>query len=114
MKTFDSLGLSTSFTEAYDTLDIKGVQLESLGFVSLRHALGWGYFNHFNQVHIKLLKYLRNNAYDLAAMKNQALEDFNYDQLENFIEYEDFLGKSYFTIFVNEFMERAKSQTTIL
>lgn len=44
-------------------------------------------------------------------MKSQALDDFNYDQLENFIEYEDFLGRSYFTIFVNEFVERAKTLT---
>ena len=61
-----------------------------------------------------MLKYLRNNAYDLSKMKEQALEDFNFDQLENFIEYEDFLGNSYFTTFVNEFVERTKSFTSTL
>ena len=44
-------------------------------------------------------------------MKEQALDDKNFDQHENFIEYEDFLGNSYFTIFVNEFVERTKQLT---
>ena len=57
---------------------------------------------------------MRNNAYDLAKMKEQALDDFNFDQLENFIEYENYLGNSYFTTFVNEFVERTKTFTSTL
>lgn len=44
LKTFDTYGLSPSFIEAYDTMDIKGVQLETLGFLSTSHALKWAYF----------------------------------------------------------------------
>ena len=47
-------------------------------------------------------------------MKEQALDDFNFDQLENFIEYENYLGNSYFTTFVNEFVERTKTFTSTL
>tara|TARA_B110000285_G_C14921056_1_gene512619 strand:+ start:128 stop:283 length:156 start_codon:yes stop_codon:yes gene_type:complete len=42
------------------------------------------------------------------------LKDKNYDQLENFLEFEDFIGKSYYTVFVTEFVERAKAGITTL
>lgn len=47
-------------------------------------------------------------------MKTSALDEFNYDQLENFLEYEEFLGNSYYTTFVNEFVERVRSLTSII
>lgn len=47
-------------------------------------------------------------------MKLQALADNNFDQLENFLEFEDFIGKSYYTVFIAEFVERAKSAISTL
>lgn len=88
--------------------------MESLGFLGVRHALGWSYFTQFNQINVKLQKYLRNNAVDLSIMKTSALDEFNYDQLENFLEYEEFLGNSYYTTFVNEFVERVRSLTSVI
>lgn len=114
IRSFDKLGLSTSFAEAYDPLDIKGVQLETLGFVSAGHAIGWNYFKSFNNVNIKFQKYLKHNARDLADMKVLALQDRNFDQLENFLEFEDFIGHSYYTRFASEYIERAKAAVTTL
>ena len=42
-------------------------------------------------------------------MKTGALVDKNFDQLENFLEFEEFIGNSYYTVFVTEFVERAKT-----
>ena len=70
IRSFDQLGLSTSFAEAYDPLEIKGVQLETLGYISTSHAIGWSYFKNYNTVNIKAQKYLRHNARDLADMKH--------------------------------------------
>ena len=50
-----------------------------------------------SNVQVKFSKYLKNNAKDLADMKVKALNDNNYSALENFIEYEKYLGNSYFT-----------------
>jgi len=47
-------------------------------------------------------------------MKIQALRDKNFDQLENFLEFEEYIGKSYYTVFVTEFVERAKAAITTL
>jgi hypothetical protein len=59
-------------------------------------------------VHVKFNKYLKNNARDLGDCKIQALRDFNYDQLENFLEYEQYLGQSYYSTLVIEFISFLK------
>ena len=43
-------------------------------------------------------------------MKLKALQDDNYSQLDNFIEYENYIGNSYFTQFLFEFVEKVKNQ----
>lgn len=48
IKTFDTMGLSASFSESYDHLNIKGVQLESLGYISTRNSLNWMNFTLHN------------------------------------------------------------------
>ena len=90
-------------------MDIKGVQLESLGYLSLCHALKWSNFTQFKVYESKLLKYLGNNAYDLALAKVAGLNDNNFGQVENFIEYEAFLANSHYMTVVNEFAMRAKT-----
>ena len=112
IKTFDSMGLSASFSEAYEQLNIKGVQLESLGYISARNSLNWMNFTLQNNVQVKFSKYLKNNAKDLADMKVKALNDNNFSALENFIEYEKYLGNSYFTQFIFEYLERGKGLLT--
>ena len=97
IKSFDNLGLSASFSEAFDNINIKGVQLESLGYISAKNSLSWVNFTLHNTVQGKFSKYLKNNARDLADMKVKALNDKNYQQLENFIDYENYLGNSYYT-----------------
>ena len=47
-------------------------------------------------------------------MKIGALTDKNFDQLENFLEFEEFIGNSYYTVFVTEFVERAKTAISTL
>lgn len=58
------------------------------------------------------MKYLKNNARDLGDSKIQALTDFNYDQLENFIEYERHLGESYYTALVVDIVDNVKTAVT--
>mmetsp|Transcript_8641 Transcript_8641/g.14628 ORF Transcript_8641/g.14628 Transcript_8641/m.14628 type:complete len:524 (+) Transcript_8641:690-2261(+) len=108
MKSFERVGACTSYSESYDNLGIKGVQLESLGFLSLRHSLSQLNFSLTSKVQQKQWKYLTHNAQDLSDMKVKALQDFNYGQLENFIEYEGFLAKSYFAAFEFEYYERMR------
>ena len=45
----------------------------------------------------KFEKFHKLNARDLRSVKSRALKDGNYLQLEEFCEYETFLGRSYFT-----------------
>ena len=44
VKLYDSHGLSVLYKSAHDSLNLKGVQLESLGFMNVRHSLEWGAF----------------------------------------------------------------------
>lgn len=57
----------------------------------------------------KYAKYLKHNADDLGANKRKAVEDANYETLNNFIDYEAYLGKSYFTRFVFGYFRRVKT-----
>lgn len=108
-KCFDELGLSTSFNESYNTMDIKGVQLESMGYLYSKYALKWNNFSNFQIWHPKYLKYIKNNNRDLSDCKLGALNDFNFDQLENFIDYEDYLHHSYYGAFVLEYLDKTRA-----
>lgn len=41
MKSLDRLGFTASYSEVYDTLNLKGVQLESLGYLLARNSIKW-------------------------------------------------------------------------
>lgn len=109
LKSFDRLGFSASFSEVYDTLGLKGVQLESLGYLLARNSIKWVQFTLQSQHNPKYQKYLRNNARDIADMKIEAVQKDNYSQLDNFIEYEQYLGNSYFGQFQLEYLEKGKN-----
>jgi hypothetical protein len=81
-------------------LGLKGVQLESMGYLTLRHTLDWGDYEKFEAFLLKYNKYYRLNMRNLKSLKNGALTDSNYNQIENFIEYEDFCTNSYFLTLV--------------
>lgn len=73
-------------------MDIKGVQLETLGYFQFQHAMHWSNFTQIKVFYQKLMKYLIANGRDLGLAKKEALHENNFDQLENIIEYEEFLG----------------------
>lgn len=58
----------------------------------------WGaYDSLFKPVYVKYKKYEMLNDRDLRMnLKVNTMDDQNYDQIENFIEYERYLNKSYF------------------
>ena len=60
-------------------------------------------------MHNKFYKYLRFNSRDLGDIKQKASEEKNFGQLENFIEFENCLSKSYFTYFAHEFHARTRN-----
>lgn len=95
---YDTHGLSISYKQALEALGIKGVQQESMGFLQLRHSIEWGACESlFRPNYIKYLRYVEYNERDLRQLKHKSFQADNWDQIENFIEYEDFLGNSYFT-----------------
>lgn len=94
---FDSLGMSVSFSQALTELNLKGVQLESLGYLHVRHTLKHGTFESiFRPTYQRFLKYDESNTYDINKLKLTSLTEENFDQIENFVEYEQYLKKSYF------------------
>lgn len=96
VKLYDQLGLSFSFKEAYANLGCKGIQLESLGFFYYRHAIDWGEYKLLDSYQYKYNKYFKMSMRDLRNLKLKALQENNYDVIENFIEFEDFNKNSYF------------------
>ncbi len=98
LKVYDSLKLSPSFNQAMSNLNLKGVQLESMGYIHVRHVVETGEIALFKSYMVKYNKYSKLNMQNLKTCKAQALKDNNYDQIENFIEYEDFIANSYFNL----------------
>jgi hypothetical protein len=45
---------------------------------------------------MKYVKYDESNTYDLNKLKLTSLSEENFDQIENFVEYEQYLKRSYF------------------
>ena len=97
LKCYDKLGLSSSYWDAYLNLGIKGVQFETLGFLYQKHAIKWLSFSQVNSVLQKNITYLHHFADDMAGNKKRAVDDSNYEQLANFVEYEAYLDNSYLT-----------------
>jgi hypothetical protein len=71
--------------------------MESMGYLQLRHTLEWGTFESvFKPINVKYNKYWQLNALNLRQLKQQSFNEDNFDQIENFVEYESFLNRSYF------------------
>jgi hypothetical protein len=60
-----------------------------MGFLIFRHVFDWSELGIFKSFMLKYNKYSKLNARDLKSCKMKALTDLNFDQIENFIEYED-------------------------
>jgi len=96
-KLYDQLHMSVSFVQAHQDLGLKGVQLESLGYLQLRHTLhNASYDSMLKPVLTKYKKYESLNHSDLQKLKLKTFDDDNYEQIENFVEYEAYLQQSYF------------------
>lgn len=67
-----------------------------MGYLPLRHAFDWAEFNQFKAFSVKYSKFYKLNMQNLKTCKLKALQDNNFDQIENFVEYEDFIANSYF------------------
>ena len=103
VRIYDSHGLSLLFKSAHENLGLKGVQLESLGFLHFRHSIEWGAIDSvFKPVNGKYQIYWMKNEDDLKKLKHESFKEENYDQIENFNEYESFLKNSYFNKLVNQ------------
>jgi len=78
------------------TLNLKGVQLESLGYIGFRHAVDLTDAKAFKSYIQKYNKYQKMNMADLKKLKENAVKGENFDQVENFIEYEQFTKNAYY------------------
>lgn len=68
-----------------------------MGFLHLRHSVCNGAFENILKPTLqKYNKYWSLNALNLRQLKQQSFNEDNYDQIENFVEYENFLNRSYF------------------
>ena len=73
-KLYDVHGLSSSFMNSHTALDLKGVLLESLGFLQLRHTVEYGaYESLLKPFSVKFGTYLQNNAKDMMKNKEHAI-----------------------------------------
>lgn len=88
--------MSVAFCEGHENLGLKGVQLESMGYLHFKHALEWGMHSLTQKYSPKYSKYRTLNEHDLKKLKITSFKEFNYEQIENFVEYEQFLAASYF------------------
>ena len=61
-KIYDSQGWSTSFNHHFNGLGLKAVQLESLGYLLLRHAVDFGEVSQMRSFSLKYGKYCKLNA----------------------------------------------------
>ena len=76
---------------------MKSVQLESLGFLSFRHALNFGTYEQvYRTPYGKYLTFLKHNDRDLTQLKHHSFKDENFDQIENFVEYDTCFKRSYY------------------
>ncbi len=67
-----------------------------MGYIMLRHVFEWCEINSYKSFALKYNKYFKLNNQNLKSCKMKALTEQNFDQIENFVEYEDFLNNSYF------------------
>lgn len=79
MKSYDRLGITISYSESYENLGIKGVQLETLGYLWVQHSIKWVNFQQFNATMIKQFKYLKFNSDEMGSNKRRACDDQNFN-----------------------------------
>ena len=68
-----------------------------MGYLQMRHSIEWGALESlFKPSFTKYQRYIEFNQRDLKDLKHKSFQADNWDQVENFIEYENFLANSYF------------------
>jgi hypothetical protein len=87
-----------------------------MGYLHLRHTVDWGTFEGlFKSTNQKYSKFWQLNALNLRQLKQQSLNEDNYEAIENFVEYENFLNRSYFhhlQVLLNQCFDMLKSASS--
>lgn len=96
-KLYIDLNLHNHFSEKLSYLELKGVQLESLGYIPIKHLISHNDESSLSYWYQRYFKYLQNNSRDLKKLKWEAFSLNNYDKVDEFWEYEQYLESSYFT-----------------
>jgi hypothetical protein len=75
--------------------NLKGIQLETLGFIGLRFCMFTPEKDFFNSWHAKFETFQKRNAVDLKHLKVKAMLDQNYEKCDEFYKYEKYLYSAY-------------------
>lgn len=68
-----------------------------MGYLHFRHSIDWCAFESvLKPIDVKYSKYWQLNALNLRQLKQQSFNENNYEQIENFVEYENFLNRSFY------------------
>ena len=84
------------FSDKFAYLELKGVQLESLGYIVFYHLMSHNDEDTLKFWYKKYNKYLQKNSKDLRHLKSESFKCQNYEKVDEFYEYEQYLEKSYF------------------
>ena len=93
---YERWGMVDAFKENYEKLNMKGVQLESLGFMVLRLHLGSGNQDFFNSILQKYDTYRMWNNNDMQSLLIKSIADMNYAKNDEFIDFKEVIDYGYY------------------
>lgn len=86
------------YSDKFAYLEFKGVQLESLGYIVFNHLMSHNDEDTLKFWYKKYNKYLQKNSKDLRHLKSESFKSQNYEKVDEFYDYEQYLEKSYFYV----------------
>lgn len=102
-KLYQELNLNSLFFDKLKYFEFKGIQLESLGYIAIRQLILNNDASALNFWYTKYYTFLKRNSKDVQNLKAKAMQSQNYDKVDEFYQYQDYLEKSYFNQLVKYF-----------
>ncbi|CAI2376857.1 unnamed protein product [Moneuplotes crassus] len=100
-KIYQDCNMNSQVVDKLNYFEFKGIQMESCGYIPMRQLILSPNYEDVSYWYSKYGIFHKRNSKDIEGLKSKAMQSQNYDKVDEFYQYQDYLDKSYFSQIVN-------------
>lgn len=100
--------MNSQVIEKLQYFEFKGIQMEALGYIPIRQLILSPNYSDLEYWYLKYGIFQKRNSKDIETLKANAMQSQNYDKVDEFYQYQDYLDRSYFNQVVKSLKHTSK------